>query len=255
MAEISSVTTIPHSTMKSMEKGSVLGENLMKWNLDVTLSISKKSFQGNFPNSADKIGVQKALAELLNEKTVENVDFIEIKATKMSMDFFDRFYESQPPVVKKESGWISKCLEESRYDICPGILFCDEIRNSLFNDESDSYFLFNSEDRKELIFKIFQMVVVGGMYNQYEDKIGLYLQCVREIYKELVSVVKKDGKIQVTSQIYEVRLVKKEDGTVYFPENAEDLEALHPQSFCLVVIDPDSKTATMLKNIWNGQKF
>jgi len=71
MAEISSVTTIPHTGLKSMEKGSVLGENLMKWNLDVTLSISKKAFQGNFPNNADKTGVQKALAELLNEKTIE----------------------------------------------------------------------------------------------------------------------------------------------------------------------------------------
>lgn len=81
------------------------------------------------------------------------------------------------------------------------------------------------------------------------------MQSVREIYKELVNVVKVDGKIVVTSKIFEVRLVKKSDGSVYFPENADDVEALHPQSFCIVVVDSDSKSVTLLKNIWNGQKF
>ena len=91
------------------------------------------------------------------------------------------------------------------------------------------------------------------MYNQYEDKIGLYLQTVREMYKELINVMKRDGKIEITSQVYEVRLLK--NGAVYFPEKAEDTEALHPQSFCLLIVDASSKTVTQLKNIWNGQKF
>ena len=255
-ASISNVSTIPATSLISLEKGSILGENISKWNLDITLSVTKKHFQGNWPNHADTTGIKSAIAALFHETEVENVDFTEITATQMSMDFFDRFYHSEPPVVKKESGWISKCLEATRYEICPGVLFCDEIRNCLLNDESDFYYLFKSADRRELMFKLFQLVVVGGMYNQYEDKIGLYLQAVREMYKELVNVVKKDGKISVTSKIYEVRLVKKDDGgSVYFPEKADDVEALHPQSFCLAVVDSDSKTATILKNIWNGQKF
>lgn len=165
MASISNVNTIPGTCLKSMEKGGILGENLMKWNLDVTLSITRKTFQGDWPNQTDTKSIQKAIATLLDESEPENVDFTEIKATKMSMDFFDRFYDSSPPVVRKESGWIAKCLEESRYDICPGVLFCDEVRNSLLNDESGNYFLFDEKDRNELMFKLFQLVVLGGMYN------------------------------------------------------------------------------------------
>ena len=56
---------------------------------------------------------------------------------------------------------------------------------------SDSYCIFNETQRKELLLRLFQLLVVGVSFNQYEDIIQPYLDWTKKIYKSLVSVRKR----------------------------------------------------------------
>lgn len=56
----------------------------------------------------------------------------------------------------------------------------------LIDEESDEYSLYSTDERDEFIFKIFQMLVLGGEYCQYEDDLQPYLDCTKKIYKDFV---------------------------------------------------------------------
>jgi hypothetical protein len=71
------------------------------------------------------------------------------------------------------------------------IEICDKVRECLLIEDSEHYCLFNESQRKELLLKIFQLLVIGGSFNQYEDLIQPYLDWTKRIYKSLVSVRKR----------------------------------------------------------------
>ncbi len=48
---------------------------------------------------------------------------------------------------------------------------CDRVRECLLMEEAEGYCVFSEENRKELLFKLFQVLVVGGALNQYEDRL------------------------------------------------------------------------------------
>lgn len=54
-------------------------------------------------------------------------------------------------------------------------------------EEADEYDIFSAEERAELLFKLFTLLVVGGPLNQYEDNIGPYFDITRDLYKDLVT--------------------------------------------------------------------
>ena len=72
-----------------------------------------------------------------------------------------------------------------------GIEVCDKIRECLLLEESESYCVYNEDQRKEFLFKVFQFLMIGGSLNQYEDKLSPYLDWTKKVYKALVSVRKK----------------------------------------------------------------
>ena len=72
-----------------------------------------------------------------------------------------------------------------------GIEICDKIRECILVEESESYCVYGEEKRKEFLFKIFQMLVIGGSLNQYEDRLSVYLDWTKKNYKAIVSVRKK----------------------------------------------------------------
>jgi hypothetical protein len=67
--------------------------------------------------------------------------------------------------------YIQKCMSE----YFEGIEVCDKIRECLLMEESESYCVFSEEQRKEFLFRVFQMLLIGGSLNQYEDKLTPYL--------------------------------------------------------------------------------
>merc|ERR1712110_744285 len=224
---VRNLTVLPNK-IPSFEKGHTFHDSLMKWNLDSTLTTSTQQFEGQWPNAADESSLKKSLGNCIGQE--KNISFKELNCTQLSMDFFDRFYTHDPPIVKKENGWIVKCFEETRYDICPGVLFTDAVRKALLHSDSDEYFCFSEADREEFLYKIFQFVVLGGQYNQYEDKIGPYLEVTRSLYKDLISVKKVDGGLRVMSKVYQV-WVEGESGEVTFPVKIDGgVDYLHPQT-------------------------
>ena len=56
----------------------------------------------------------------------------------------------------------------------------------LIDEECDEYNLYKGSEREELIFAIFQMLVLGGSLCQYEDVIQPYLDITKTIYKDLI---------------------------------------------------------------------
>lgn len=59
----------------------------------------------------------------------------------------------------------------------------------LLDEDSDEYSLYTEDERKEFVFRIFQMFVLGGMFCQFEDTLQPYLDVTRSIYKDLVRLL------------------------------------------------------------------
>lgn len=55
----------------------------------------------------------------------------------------------------------------------------------LLDEECDEYNVYSNETRQEFIFRIFQMLVLGGVLCQYEDTLQPYLDVTKKLYKSL----------------------------------------------------------------------
>lgn len=60
----------------------------------------------------------------------------------------------------------------------------------LLDEESEEYNLYSREERNEFVFRIFQMLVLGGILCQFEDALEPYLDVTKSIYKDLVRLLK-----------------------------------------------------------------
>lgn len=56
----------------------------------------------------------------------------------------------------------------------------------LLDEESSEYLLYVGSEREEFIFRIFQMLVLGGELCQYEEELKPYLKCTKNLYKDLI---------------------------------------------------------------------
>lgn len=56
----------------------------------------------------------------------------------------------------------------------------------LLDEECNEYNLYSKTERDEFIFRLFQLIVLGGEFCQYEDNLQPYLDTIRTIYKDLV---------------------------------------------------------------------
>jgi cilia- and flagella-associated protein 300 len=85
--------------------------------------------------------------------------------------------------------------------------------------------------------------VVGGSFNQYEDKIEPYLEWTKKMYKSLVSVRKRleTNEIFVESVFFEVRSLDK---------GKSFKKGYHPQNVLYVVVNPSIRTVHVLSNEW-----
>lgn len=56
----------------------------------------------------------------------------------------------------------------------------------LIDKEYEYYSLYSEAEREEFIFRIFQLLVLGGDLCQYEDFLQPYLEITKIIYKNLI---------------------------------------------------------------------
>ncbi len=124
-----------------------------------------------------------------------------------------------------------------------GIEVCDKIRECLLLEESESYCVYNEEQRKEFLFKVFQFLMIGGSLNQYEDKLSPYLDWTKKVYKALVSVRKKVETSEIFVESLAFRVKSFDSGKV-------KLSDYNPQNFTYVVINPSIRTAHVISNEW-----
>ncbi len=98
--------------------------------------------------------------------------FERLKTTVTTMDFFNRFVEAG---VVSDDGYIRKCFD----NVIDGVTVSDMLRDALLNEDSEHADVFSAEERTELIYELFRMVVTGGSMCQYEDYWTPYLDVVK----------------------------------------------------------------------------
>ncbi|KXZ43271.1 hypothetical protein GPECTOR_96g737 [Gonium pectorale] len=118
----------------------------------------------------------------------------------------------------------------------------DLLREYLLNEDSENAGLYTDEERDELLWRLFEHMVLGGSCSQFEDKLEPYVETSKRLYKELVRAQKDpgSGKIQVASVVYKVNAVCAESGPM----------ALYPtssrQNFFYAAIDPTQRLVKLL---------
>lgn len=136
--------------------------------------------------------------------SVTGVDFTPLRATVLGMDFFDGPV-LQNTAICSPSGAIKKCME----DMIEDLPVSDELRDALINPDSahvSSKAWFSETASNELIFRLFKHFVIGGGgLCQVEDDVHPYLTATREVYRDLLTVVKgSDGGIKIASHVFAV---------------------------------------------------
>jgi len=124
------------------------------------------------------------------QQAVGGIEYEKLRCSELTLEVFDQLEKEgkrcrNVEIVKK--GHISKMMAEYHEEI----EICDRLRECLLLEESESYPVFDDTQRKEFLLKVFQLLVVGGSFNQYEDMIGPYLDWTKKLYKSLVSVRKR----------------------------------------------------------------
>eukprot|EP00041_Stephanoeca_diplocostata_P018092 m.375439 g.375439 ORF g.375439 m.375439 type:complete len:265 (-) comp20918_c0_seq1:1922-2716(-) len=164
-----------------------------------------------------------------------------VASTATSMEFFDRLYDCG---AVRKNGDIVGCMPEY---LDNGFVINQELgRVMLLEDGCDEYGIFTPEDRRELIFKIFQHLTLGGPINQYDDNIGPYFNTTKEFYKSLITVAKDPGtrKVHVTSMVAKILAVGGRQDL--FPQDG------HPQNFMYLIINPSKREVTVWYHAWCG---
>ncbi|KAG7189382.1 hypothetical protein KM043_017029 [Ampulex compressa] len=166
-----------------------------------------------------------------------SIEAKQVPCTILNMSFFNKLKDPENGVIHN-SGMIAKRYDEE----INGILISDNLRGMLLDEESDEYNLYSEEDRKEFIFKIFQLLVLGGTLCQYEDSLDPYLNVTKDIYKDLIRVQKRntsDG-LSVSTLILEV-VVKDYQSQAFFP-----YQPYNKQNVGFLLIDGSAREITTI---------
>lgn len=197
-----------------------------------------------------------------NEATYESIEINKLNCTVLSTTFFERLRTERAKLVAS-NGKIKNCFDT---DICGVVAStrlmkyfatygCDGFNATAEEDfEKEAFYdevaednhtlaanvlkeLYSTEEKKELIFKLLKMVVLGGGLMQPEEAFEPYLDTVKQVYKDLVAVYKQDsGNIHICSHVYEVKTLDG-DATTLFPDaNCHNL--------CFAAIDVATWTLT-----------
>lgn len=124
-----------------------------------------------------------------------------------------------------------------------GVTVSDLLRDSLVNPSAE----FPVDDllepdgaQRELLFRVFRWVVVGGGACQPEEAWGAYLDAARAVYRDLARAVRDDaepGGVVIATEAAAVQAL--EGGPQLFPRAS-------PHNVCLVALDAGRATVTVL---------
>eukprot|EP00469_Lotharella_globosa_P017751 CAMPEP_0167826190 /NCGR_PEP_ID=MMETSP0112_2-20121227/9865_1 /TAXON_ID=91324 /ORGANISM="Lotharella globosa, Strain CCCM811" /LENGTH=366 /DNA_ID=CAMNT_0007728543 /DNA_START=14 /DNA_END=1114 /DNA_ORIENTATION=+ len=199
---------------------------------------TSEAFQKN-ARRAGRRGLSNPTQDM--EAKITKVDAEDLDATVTNMGFFDRIEENG---ILGASGKIRGCFEDIIDDVsCNSLL-----RQALLNEDHEHYDLFNDDERKELIFRLFRHIVIGGgTMCQYEDYLKPYLDTCKLLYKDLIAVCRNSttGQVDVKTHAYQISQV---DGITLFPIE-------HELNTCFVCIDSLRKYVTYYYAAWPGNSW
>lgn len=205
---------------------------------------------------------------------VRSVTLKPLRTTVTDLHFFDRLWEDDsgegpivygsaeapiPPLQDPSSpdgaddggaggrsaGNLRKCFE----DQVDGVPVTDELRRALLDRDADSYELFSHAERQELMFVLFQHLVVGGGLNQYEESVYPYLSVLKLLYRDLLSVRtnRNTNALEIANHVYRLEglSVRRKDaaGEESFPLFGKKPNDKH--HLCLVSIEPHKHHVTV----------
>lgn len=220
-------------------------EQLLQWNLNETLSVGKFRFTGSFDQTSDT-DYDRLLKDFVRDSscaaklgfigtpsTPTSIKVQQLSTAVKSMDFFDRLEE----IGVVNNGTIRGCFEE----IYDGISVSDQLRDMLVNDDSENAGAYSEIEKKELIYVLFQILVIGGSMCQPDYEVKRYQEMAKNLYKELVTVFKNpsSGEVNISGRCFKLTGV---DGVEVFSNPDRE-----KQNVLLVIVEPLKKVVTTLK--------
>ncbi|KYN08156.1 PREDICTED: uncharacterized protein C11orf70 homolog [Cyphomyrmex costatus] len=233
-------------------------EYLCKWGLKGNFIIQSFSFNEEFQqyykyHLADTFFKDNTVAKALLSKQgsvwvrqgiqASSVQIKQVPCSVLSMSFFDKLKDPDNKITYS-SGKICK-----RYDLqIEDFLVSDNLRGMLLDEESEEYNLYSEYEKDEFVFRIFQMLVLGGTLCQFEDVIQPYLDITKKIYKDLIRVQKQNtsNDLIVSTLVLEV-VAKNSKGQDYFPFNSSNR-----QNIAFLLIDANSREITTFIHQYGG---
>ncbi|BHF73324.1 hypothetical protein SprV_0401640500 [Sparganum proliferum] len=120
----------------------------------------------------------------------------------------------------------------------------------LLIEDSENYCLFTEQERDEFLFRLFKHICIGGELCQFENEMNPYLDFVRSLYRDLVSVQKDQAskELRVVSHVYSLKI--KSNNEVLFPAPEE-----HSNNFAYFVINPNRRHAVLISHVFGIGQF
>jgi len=227
-----------------------LDKLLTKWGLSAKLSAPYFRFNHRF----NDINPEAFLIDLFNSPTIrQHLDFVflpggqytkvgfkKLKCDLINLEVFNKLEDAG--IVVPDTKGIKMMLEEE----IKGIMVGDKLRECLINEDSDDYCVFNEEERREFLFKLFSSLVLGGAMCQYEDKATEYYERTKELYKSIVSARKdpKTNNIFIESHAFEIQKIEND----HIFTGSKDRE--NPQNFLYVIVSPSLRQVVLYGHKW-----
>ncbi|XP_014209076.1 uncharacterized protein C11orf70 homolog [Copidosoma floridanum] len=175
-----------------------------------------------------------------------SVDVTPVQCTALNMSFFDKLKNPENKIVSLSGAICKQCDVEIE-----GFIVSDKLRAMILDEDNERYSLYGPEERDEFIFRLFEMLVLGGSLCQYEDELQPYLDVTRKIYKDLVRVEKKEDRdLSICTTVVRVVASARERGDTrpYFPGG----DAENRQNVGFLLIDGSGRRVTSLMHRFGG---
>ncbi|XP_046414196.1 cilia- and flagella-associated protein 300-like [Neodiprion fabricii] len=232
-------------------------ELLEKWGVLHNISIQTFSFNEPFQPYLkyrlvesffkDVIIAKELKTKKFNSWCNEGITATQVKAEQLpcsvlTMSFFDKLKDPSNNITY-DSNKIRKTI---RYNEA-GEMITDNLRAMLLDPESEEYMLYERDERKEFIFRIMQMLVIGGKLCQYEDVLEPYLDVTKVLYKDLIRVDKLEAPNSLSISTMVLEVVATNSGDAYFPRNVED-----KQNIGFLLVDANNRQITTFLHQLDG---
>lgn len=248
---------IPDRVCKTLEDKETK-DYLMKWSMKGSLQVQYYSFNQPFHTHKkedffnDFFKDPVVYSTLMYNQTqigkpASSVNVESVPCTVLSMEYFDRLVKEENGVIRRDGKSIVQCQEEE----VEGFVIDDNLRNVILNEESKYYKLYSESERKQLLWRIFSHLCLGGQWCQFEFSVEPYLNTARDLYKELVSVerIGDSSELVVRSVVFKAQVLD---------ENNYPLVPLDPdnfQNFLYLIVDPFKRSVTVLSHYYAGCFF